>query len=330
MRSRALLWLVVAAARAWDFPWSSTEEGWAPEETAPQAESDPFWVDSAPCEADTRPPRNEQRGRALTGNLLRNGDARERTMDGWSVVNGGDGWSAKDGVFKTSFEPNTRRQVVDLLNWVEASVLDSGKVEIVLGEQITETGSRDKYFIRAALCRDPGCKSNIARWAPCRCEKEELQSSCALTEAYCVTRGGGKSKNDLGHDKPGKPGDDRTRDDAWRDLTYTFSATDVVGARYLLFEDGGCSGEFWKGLWGPWFRRAFVKVHAVAAESAPSGGRLMRDLLFGFSLIAVIAAYAWLYAKNRSKIARVDEETSLLSQTEENPFEPNGLEITKF
>ena len=45
----------------------------------------------------------------------------------------------------------------------------------------------------------------------------------------------------------------------------------------------------------------------------------------------VLAAYAWLYAKNRSKIARVDEETSLLSQTEENPFDPhNGLEITKF
>ena len=268
----------------------------------------------------------------MTGNLLRNGDARERTMDGWSVVNGGDGWSAKDGVFKTSFEPNTRRQVVALLDWVEASVLDSGKVQIVLGEQITETGSRDKYFIRAALCRDPACKSKIARWAPCRCAKEELQSSCALTESYCVTRGSGKSKNDLGHDKPGRPGDDRTRDDAWRDLSYTFSATDVVGARYLLFEDGGCSGEFWKGLWGPWFRRAFVKVHAVDAGAAPSGGGVvMRDLLFGFSLVAVLAAYAWLYAKNRSKIARVDEETSLLSQTEENPFDPhNGLEITKF
>ena len=49
---------------------------------------------------------------------------------------------------------------------------------------------------------------------------------------------------------------------------------------------------------------------------------LVRTLFF--------AAYAWLYAKNRSKIARVDEETSLLSQTEENPFGPNGLEITKF
>ena len=72
-------------------------------------------------------------------------------------------------------------------------------------------------------------------------------------------------------------------------------------------------------------------MHAVDAGAAPSGGGLlMRDLLFGFSLIAVLAAYAWLYAKNRSKIARVDEETSLLSQTEENPFEPNGLEITKF
>ena len=95
--------------------------------------------------------------------------------------------------------------------------------------------------------------------------------------------------------------------------------------------DGGCSGEFWKGLWGPWFRRAFVKVHAVDAGAAPSGGGLlMRDLLFGFSLVAVLTAYAWLYAKNRSKIARVDEETSLLSQTEENPFGPNGLEITKF
>ena len=56
----------------------------------------------------------------------------------------------------------------------------------------------------------------------------------------------------------------------------------------------------------------------------------MRDLLFGFSLIAVLAAYAWLYAKNRSRITKVDEETSLLSQTEENSFGPNGLEITKF
>ena len=57
----------------------------------------------------------------------------------------------------------------------------------------------------------------------------------------------------------------------------------------------------------------------------------MRDLLFGFSLIAVLTAYAWLYAKNRSKIARVDEETSLLSTSDENPFDPhNGLEITKF
>ena len=37
------------------------------------------------------------------------------------------------------------------------------------------------------------------------------------------------------------------------------------------------------------------------------------------------------FIRNRSKIARVNEETSLLSQTEENPFDPhNGLEITKF
>ena len=54
-------------------------------------------------------------------------------------------------------------------------------------------------------------------------------------------------------------------------------------------------------------------------------------VLFGFSLVAVLAAYAWLYAKNRSRITKVDEETSLLSTSDENPFDPhNGLEITKF
>ena len=52
----------------------------------------------------------------------------------------------------------------------------------------------------------------------------------------------------------------------------------------------------------------------------PRGSRV------GGMLVAVLAAYAWLYAKNRSK--KVGEETSLLS--DENPFEPNGLEITKF
>ena len=65
---RPIYLLVVAAAYAWDFPWSSTDEGWAPAEDK-TAESDPFWVDHAPCEADTRPPRNEKRGRALTRNL---------------------------------------------------------------------------------------------------------------------------------------------------------------------------------------------------------------------------------------------------------------------
>ena len=61
MRPSTLLWLVVAAARAWDFPWSSTEEGWAPAEDAPRPEEDPFWVDREPCEADTRPPVHKSR-----------------------------------------------------------------------------------------------------------------------------------------------------------------------------------------------------------------------------------------------------------------------------
>ena len=66
MRPSTLFLLVVAAARAWDFPWSSTEEGWAPAEDAPRPEEDPFWVDREvqPCEADTRPPRSYAKNRS--------------------------------------------------------------------------------------------------------------------------------------------------------------------------------------------------------------------------------------------------------------------------
>ena len=57
MRAKALVWLAVAAARAWDFPWSSTEEGWAPAEDAPRPEEDPFWVAREPCDLARRGPR---------------------------------------------------------------------------------------------------------------------------------------------------------------------------------------------------------------------------------------------------------------------------------
>ena len=69
MRPNTLFLLVVAAARAWDFPWSSTDEGWAPAEDAPRPEEDPFWVDREPCEADTRPaPRSRARTTWATTN----------------------------------------------------------------------------------------------------------------------------------------------------------------------------------------------------------------------------------------------------------------------
>jgi hypothetical protein len=52
----------------------------------------------------------------------------------------------------------------------------------------------------------------------------------------------------------------------------------------------------------------------------------MRDLLFGASLFAVLAAYVWIYRKKRA--VRVGERTSLLS--DENPFDRKGVEITEF
>ena len=63
---RPIYLLVVAAAYAWDFPWSSTDEGWAPAEDK-TAESDPFWVDRAPCEADRTAAAPASSGRASGG-----------------------------------------------------------------------------------------------------------------------------------------------------------------------------------------------------------------------------------------------------------------------
>ena len=144
-----------------------------------------------------------------------------------------------------------------------------------------------------------------------------------LDRGLTVTRGGGKSKNDLGHDKPGRPGDDRTRDDAWRDLSYT-GLGDRRRRRSLSIVRGRrCSGEFWKGASGSaarTFRQrarqgtllVYIECAVATPERArrPAAASSCGNLLFGFSLIAVLAAYAWLYAKNRSKIARVDEGPS--------------------
>ena len=106
--------------------------------------------------------------------------------------------------------------------------------------------------------RDADCKHKVARWAPC---KEE--SSVATEQGYqwCLTKG-----------VEGKA----TADDRWRSHNYTFSAADVPGARYLLFEDGGVDSEYWTGwhsaascFFSRGRRRRAPRTIQVAAAASP-------------------------------------------------------------
>ena len=77
-------------------------------------------------------------------------------------------------------------------------------------------------------------------------------------EAYqwCETKGGAGYGNDV-----------------WENHNHTFGGGDMVGARYLLFEDGGVDSEYYKGLYGPWFKDASVVIHKTTFTFAPTATR---------------------------------------------------------
>merc|ERR1719482_1443745 len=80
-------------------------------------------------------------------------------------------------------------------------------------------------------------------------------SEVTSEEAYqwCETKGGAGYGNDV-----------------WENHNHTFGGGDMVGARYLLFEDGGVDSEYYKGLYGPWFKDASVVIHKTTFTFAPT------------------------------------------------------------
>ena len=141
---------------------------------------------------------------ALTGNLLINGGPDEASMNGWRDVVPGlynatppvtAGWAPHiqtegcetpenpqpcEHVFKTSYQACTRRQTVPLVtHGVTEKQIDAGEVAVVVSEDVKEFYSVDKFFIRAALCRDEKCTHKLRRWAPCR-----KHSEVTTEEAY--------------------------------------------------------------------------------------------------------------------------------------------------
>ena len=203
----------------------------------------------------------------LTGNLLVNGGPEVASMEGWdNVVNGGDGWAAYvgnlttcetdedpescDANFKTSYQACTRSQIValEVPGVVDAAMLDSGTVAVVVSEEVREFYEVDKFYIKAALCSDAACKHKVAVWDPCKGVSKVPTEEKAR---WCETRGGVV--------------------DGWHSHGHAFGGEDVArGARYAEFADGGVDSEYWTGYWGPWFRNAHVAVHASNHTFAPT------------------------------------------------------------
>ena len=65
---------------------------------------------------------------------------------------------------------------------------------MVVSEDVKEFFSVDKFFIRAALCKDEKCTHKLRRWVPCR-----KHSEVTTEEAYqwCETKGGAGYGNDV-------------------------------------------------------------------------------------------------------------------------------------
>ena len=117
-------------------------------------------------------------------------------------------------VFKTSYQACTRRQTVPLVTGaVTAEKIDAGEVAVVISEDVKEFYSVDKFFIRAALCKDEKCTHKLRRWAPCR-----KHSEVTTEEAYqwCETKGGAGYGNDV-----------------WENHNHTFGGGDMVKASRL-------------------------------------------------------------------------------------------------
>ena len=203
----------------------------------------------------------------LTGNLLVNGGPEVASMEGWdNVVNGGDGWAAYvgnlttcetdedpescDANFKTSYQACTRSQIValEVPGVVDAAMLDSGTVAVVVSEEVREFYEVDKFYIKAALCSDAACKHKVAVWDPCKGVSKVPTEEKAR---WCETRGGVV--------------------DGWHAHGHAFGGKEVArGARYAEFADGGVDSEYWTGYWGPWFRNAHLAVHASNHTFAPT------------------------------------------------------------
>ncbi|WPB77471.1 hypothetical protein KYC5002_51895 [Archangium violaceum] len=159
--------------------------------------------------------------------LLANSDGSAGNMNGWTITqNGGNGWLAADGEFRTSYEWSKRTQTIDLYSrgFTAADLAAAPPIEI--SEEFRRTGCPDTYFLKVEL----------------------LDANMNVVDSF-----------DTGEVQQSGPCDDNG---TWEKVSHVFSGYGKKPGtvRYVRWEDGGVDSEWWWGHYGAALRNAVLKV----------------------------------------------------------------------
>ena len=147
-------------------------------------------------------------------NLLANPDADDNDLAGWTIThNGGDGWTASNQRFRTSYNWNLRTQLIDLDGLgFDAATLDS-QPTIHVYERFRKWYCPDYYLV----------------------EVELLDADMEIVESFAT----GVLQNQGSCDWTG----------SWETVQYRFENYGP-GVRYIRWKDGGMDSEHWAGHYG--------------------------------------------------------------------------------
>jgi hypothetical protein len=168
------------------------------------------WLAVPPLHAAMAPPPPQ-----FMTNLLANPNADAGNLSGWQILeNGGAGWIVQHGEFRTSYVWDRRQQVIDLWSRGFDADLMAKAPPIVISEDFVRQYCPDRFYLKVELL-DSNLQV-VASW----------NSGERVNSGACQWGG-----------------------EVWDRLTHTFRDY-APGVRYVRWEDGGKSSEFWGGHYG--------------------------------------------------------------------------------
>ena len=157
-------------------------------------------------------------------NRLTNGDAANNSLSGWTLQqNGGNGWLTSNGMFLTSYDWNTRTQLIDLYSAGYSQASLASAPPIYVSEQFKRTWCPDLYFMKVEVL-------------------DGQMNVLATYDTGTVQMTGACDYNAL-----------------WEKVSHTFTGYGST-ARYVRWSDGGKDSEWWLGHYGVVMDDAVVAV----------------------------------------------------------------------